>query len=153
MTIIFSLTARTRESLNNLSRSFSIVYCLLILSIFAMITVNIFREDGELQDIMQDIDTNMNGDIHLEEFRKHFQAIRSNIKTETIEQIFNFTAGTQGNNTVLSREELKNLLDENWKKLHEHNMELEDIRLKLIDGLLDDEFTSEVKLNAYSWRQ
>ena len=116
-----------------------------------MITVNIFREDGELQDIMQDIDTNMNGDIHLEEFRKHFQAIRSNIKTETIEQIFNFTAGTQGNNTVLSREELKNLLDENWKKLHEHNRELEDIRLKLIDGLLDDEFTSEVKRNAYSW--
>ena len=113
-----------------------------------MITVNILREDGQLQDIMRDIDTNMNGDIHLEEFRKHFQAIRSNIKTETIEQIFNFTTGTQGNNIVLSREELKNLLDENWKKLHEHNMELEDIRLKLIDGLLDDEFSSEVKRNA-----
>ena len=132
------MNSRTKTSLNNLSRNFSILYCLVILAIYAMITVNIFREDGELQDIMQDIDTNMNGDIHLEEFRKHFQAIRSNIKTETIEQIFNFTAGTQGNNTVLSREELKNLLNENWKKLHEHNRELEDIILKLIDGLLDD---------------
>ena len=113
-----------------------------------MIVKTGYGTDGGSHSTMQDIDTNMNGEIHLEEFRKHFQAIRSNIKTETIEQIFNFTAGTQGNNTVLSREELKNLLDENWKKLHEHDRELEDIRLKLIDGLLDDEFTSEVKRNA-----
>ena len=119
-----------------------------IVGAFSVIVKTGYGTDGGSHSTMQDIDTNMNGEIHLEEFRKHFQAIRSNIKTETIEQIFNFTAGTQGNNTVLSREELKNLLDENWKKLHEHNRELEDIRLKLIDGLLDDEFTSEVKRNA-----
>ena len=65
------MNSRTKTSLNNLSRNFSILYCLVILAIYAMITVNIFVDDQRFQDILDDVDTDMDGELHKDEYVEH----------------------------------------------------------------------------------
>ena len=157
------MNSRTKTSLNNLSRNFSILYCLVILAIYAMITVNIFVDDQRFQDILDDVDTDMDGELHKDEYVEHLlkeiakkdsNAIKK-IQNDTIESFWKIHAE---NKTTLDKEDhdkfaqnLHFILNEEHRtKLHSrHTVDELKALINPIDGSLGDEFTNEVTYYIY----